>query len=336
MTRSDLDQVIEISAATAVTIYAPTHRRTPENQADPIVVKNLIAQAEGELLESGNRRELRSVLDNLQLAFDSIDFAGTSEGLALFVSELGFQKFHLNHSPEQKVSLSTNFAVAELAKSMGKSFDYHLLVLSESPTKIFRGQRDSLTEIRGEFPIEHTGRGGAQGLPTDYGQQTSVIEDEEHRKFFRKVLDGLISVQKTEQLPLVVTGVTRFLSFWSEVAPNQTPWTSIEGSYDFMSDSELAEKTWPIISEHTREVALSHVSRLEEARSSKLYAGGFAEVLEMATSGRVALLIVSDSETANPGCESAVRSTLESGGEVRFVPAESLEDFAPIAAFLRF
>jgi hypothetical protein len=336
MKAKDLEKVMDISAVTAVTIYAATHRRAPENQADPIVLKNLITQAEEKLAEHGDKRELKSVLENLQLAFDSIDFAHTSEGLALFVSELGFHKFDLNHSPAEQVSVSTKFTVAELSKSMSKSFEYHLLVLSESPTKLFKGQRDSLTEIKGEFPIEHTGRGGAQGLPTDYGQQTSVIEDEEHRKFFRKVLDGLIETQKTEQLPLFVTGVTRFLAFWSDVAPNQLPLLAIEGSYDFMSEAELAEKTWPIVLEHSREVNRSKVNRLEEARSSKLYAGGFEEVIEMAVAGQVSLLVVSDDETANPYAELAVRRTLETAGEVSFVPAESLSEFAPIAAVLRF
>jgi len=52
--------------------------------------------------------------------------------------------------------------------------------------------------------------------------------------------------------------------------------------------------------------------------------------------GRIRVLVVADSETTNPETELVVRRTLETGGEVRFVPAERLANFAPIAADLRF
>jgi hypothetical protein len=336
MKKSEFEATINATAETAVTIYAPTHRRAPENLADPIVIKNLITKAEQEIAKLGDKRQTSEVRENLQAALSSIDFAHLTEGLAIFVSEKGFSKFDLLHSPAEKVVVSNTFVISDLVKTASKSFDYHLLVLGESPTKLFRGDRDSLTEMREGFPIEHTGRGGAQGLPTDFGQQTSVIEDEEHRKFFRGVLSRLQIVQKNEDLPLVVTGVERFLAFWSEVSTNQKPAVTIQGSYDFMSEAELVTKTWPVIQEHIKKLELEVLSELDKARSSKLYAGGFQEVNELAQAGRISVLVVSDEETANPVTEEAVRKTLETGGEVRFLPAASLTNFAPIAAVMRY
>jgi hypothetical protein len=336
MNRADLDKVFALGGEIAISIYAPTHKRAPENQADPVLVKNLVSQAEAKVLELGDKRQMGPVLENLAAAMNSLNFAQTTDGLALLVSEKGFLVFHLHHTPNQQLNVGTEFSVAELAKTVSKSWEYHLLVLSESPTRLFKGERDSLTEIKRGFPIEHTGRGGSQGLPTGFGKRTSVVEDEEHRKFFRKVSDAMGQVQAEEKLPLVVTGVTRFQAFWADVAPSQKADLIIDGSYDFMSEAELIEKCWPEIQSFFRAVNKQVVTQLDDAKSQKLYVGGFAEVLEKAAAGRIATLVVSDDESANAEAEAAVRLTLISGGDVVFVPADELTGFSPIAARLRF
>ena len=336
MKKSDLDKVLALGGEVAVSIYAPTHRRAPENQADPILVRNLLTQAEELILSLGDKRQMGPVLENLEAAYNSVDFAHTSEGLALLVSENGFYAFNLSHTPNEQVSVSKEFSVAELSKTISKSWEYHLLVLSESPTRLFHGDRDALEEIKGDFPIEHTGRGGTQALPTGFGQRTSVVEDEEHRKFFRQVSDALTAVQAQDKLPLVVTGVNRFQAFWADVAPSQAADLIIEGSYDFMSEAELLAKCWPEIQDHFRAENTKVLADLDSAKSQKRYAGGMTEVSEMATAGRIGILVVSDDETANPEVEKVVQLVLASAGEVFFVPAAELTNFAAIAARLRF
>lgn len=336
MKKTDLVAALNLKADVAVSIYAPTHKMAPENQGDRIVVKNLMTQALEIISTLGPARDYEKLVQNVNAAFDSVDWNHSTEGVALLASEQGFHKFDLSHQPLEQVTVSDTFSIAELAKTVNKSWEYYLLVLSESPTRLFRGDREQLTEIKGGFPFEHTGRGGASGLPTAFGQQTSVIVDEEHRKFFRKISDELTKNQSLEELPLVATGVERFLAFWSEVAPEHSPAVGIEGSYDFMSEAELINKTWPIIQDYFRAQNKLVVEKLNIARGNKTYAGGFEEVAEVAAAGRVAQLVVSDDETANPITELAVRQVLSHGGEVSFVPAEYLEGYSSIAADLRY
>jgi stalled ribosome rescue protein Dom34 len=226
--------------------------------------------------------------------------------------------------------------VAEIVKTINKSWEYYLLVLSESPTKLFKGNRELLTEIKDEFPLFHTGRGGSAAVPTAFGKQTAVILDEEHRKFFRKVSEELTKVKLGDSLPVIVTGVDRFLSFWSEVAPEELSSSQIRGSYDFMSDSELIKLAWPEVQKVFQAKNLEVLKRLDIAIGNNTYAGGFEEVIEMAQLGRVAELVISNEEIANPLSEIAIRLTLEGGGEVTFIPAVELADFAGISADLRF
>jgi hypothetical protein len=332
----DLTKLANKTARTAVSIYAPTHKTSPENENDRIVVKNIVARALTEIEKLGAKRDFSEVIENLNAAFESIDWNYSSEGLAILASEEGFWTYNLNHSPSEQVTISEQFVITEIAKTLNKSWDYYLLVLSESPTKLFKGSRQDLTEIKGGFPLSHGGRGGSSAIPTAFGQQTSVILDEEHRKFFRKISEELTKVTSDNPLPIILTGVDRFISFWAEVAPEHAPAAQIQGSYDFMSDSELMEVVWPEIQNYFRAANLQVIARLEIALGNKTYAGGFEEVIEMAQLGRVAYLVVSDDETANPLTETAVRLTLQSGGEVSFVPAADLTKFAEISADLRF
>jgi hypothetical protein len=336
MKTTDLIAALNLSAPIAVSIYAPTHKMAPENQGDRIVVKNLLTTALDQIEKLGPKRDYEALINNLNAAFDSVDWNHSTDGLGLLVSDQGYWKYHLSHSPNEQVTVSDTFAVAELAKTVNKSWEYYLLVLSESPTRLFQGDREALIELKGDFPMEHTGRGGSAGMPTAFGQQTSVIVDEVHRQFFRKISDGLTKVQAENKLPLIATGVERFLAFWTEVAPEHNPATSIEGSYDFMSEAELSNKVWPQVENYFRAQNKLIVENLNIARGNNTYAGGFDEVLEMAAEGRVRVLVVSDDETANPKTEQAIRSTMDAGGEVYFVPAQDLDGYSSIAADLRF
>jgi hypothetical protein len=332
----DLSKLANQTAQTAVSIYAPTHKTSPENENDRIVVKNIVGEALTEIEKLGAKRDFSEVIENLNAAFESIDWNYSSEGLAILASEEGFWTYNLNHSPSEQMAISDQFVITEIAKSLNKSWDYYLLVLSESPTRLFKGSRQDLTEIKGGFPLSHGGRGGSSAIPTAFGQQTSVILDEEHRKFFRKVSEELSKVTTVEPLPIIVTGVDRFISFWAEIAPEHAPVAQIQGSYDFMSDSELITVAWPEIQNYFRAENIKVTERLDIAFGNKTYAGGFDEVIEMAQLGRVAHLVVSDEVTSNPLTETAVRLTLQSGGDVSFVPAADLTKFAEICADLRF
>jgi stalled ribosome rescue protein Dom34 len=103
-----------------------------------------------------------------------------------------------------------------------------------------------------------------------------------------------------------------------------------------MSDSELITVAWPEIQNYFRAENIKVTERLDVAFGNKTYAGGFDEVIEMAQLGRVAYVVISDEVTSNPLTETAVRLTLQSGGEVSFVPAADLTKFAEICADLRF
>lgn len=339
-----------------ISILAPTHRHAPENQADPILVKNLANEAKTRLLELVDKREAALTLSNLEKAIDFINWENLLDGVAIYVNGVGYWAYDLPFSPKPAAIVEDNFAVRELVRALNRSYRYRVLALSESPTRLFLGDRERLVEIRSGFPLVHDGPGGKEGLPTDYGQRTSEVRDENHRQFFRKVEIALKEVVKDDPTPLFITGVDRYVSFWNEVAPQFKPAGVINGSFDYMKSAELSSHVWPVVEEYFQKERLAVIERIEKAIAAHHFAGGIPEVFEAAIEGRIDLLIAPEDELITAwlndektqvvadgnGVEipdivdETVERVLDTGGKILFLPAAEIEKYGKLAAILRY
>ena len=356
MNRSDLNELRKFRGTPVISILAPTHRHAPENQADPILVKNLVTEAKNKLLQLQDKREAAATLDNIDKVVSGIDWENLLDGVAIYANGKGYWAYDLPFSPQPAAIVEDTFAVRELVKALNRTFRYRILVLSESPSRLFLGDRDRLVEIRSGFPLIHDGPGGKEGLPTDYGQRTSEIRDENHRQFFRKVEQALKEVVKDDPAPLFITGVDRYISFWNEIAPQFKPAGVINGSFDYMKPAELSTHVWPEVEKYFTKQRGAMLERIEKAIASHHFAGGIEEVFEAANQARIEVLIapedvmisawVNDEKTqvTQPGVgveipdivDETVERVLDSGGEILFLPVADLDKYGQISAILRY
>lgn len=356
MNRGDLNHLRSYRGERVISILAPTHRHAPENQADPILVKNLVNEAKAKFLQSVDKREAAITFENLDKTIDLINWENLLDGVAIYANKVGAWAYDLPFSPQAAAIVEDTFAVKELVKALNRRYRYRVLALSENPTKLFLGDRDRLVEIRTGFPLIHDGPGGEEGLPTDYGQRTSEIRDENHRQFFRKVEQALKEVVKNDSSPLFITGVERYISFWEEVAPQFKPAAVISGSFAYMKSSELANHIWPTVEKYFANQRELMVERIERAIASHQFAGGIGEVFEAAHQGRIDTLIapedslisawVNEEKTqvvANGAgieipdiVDEIVERVLDTGGNILFLPGEELVKYGEIAAILRY
>ncbi|MFM1864742.1 MAG: hypothetical protein RL677_522 [Actinomycetota bacterium] len=356
MNRADLNELRKFRGTPVISILAPTHRHAPENQTDPILVKNLINEAKAKLLELQDKREAAITIENIDKVISEIDWENLLDGVAIYANGKGYWAYDLPFSPQPAAIVEETFAVRELVRALNRSYRYRVLALSESPTRLFLGDRDRLVEIRSGFPLVHDGPGGKEGLPTDYGQRTSVVRDENHRQFFRKVGEALKQATKNDPAPLFITGVDRYISFWNEVAPEFKPAAVINGSFDYMKSSELATHVWPEVERYFANQRSSMLERIEKSIASHHFAGGVSEVFEAANQSRIELLIAPEdamiptwlneekTQVNQPGdgveipdvVDETVERVLDSGGSIMFLPAADLEKYGQIAAILRY
>lgn len=313
------------------------------------------------MLGEFSKREITSLLDRLESLVSGIDFRHTLDGMALFVNRDFSRYVQLPFPVPPRVHVGETFLTRDIVHAMNRNPRYWTLVLSEKPTRLYEGTRDTLIEIQEKgFPITHEGPGGEQPLPGGFGIKKSAYRDEYHRKFFRQIDANLKPFLADDPLPLVVVGVNRFLAFFNEVTNHKNSiLTTIEGSHDKTSAHDLGMLVWQPVKEALQEERLQVLGELDKAVGERKFAATIGEVWRMAGEGRGELLLVeedfhyparvdetgrhltpADDPTAPEVMEDAVDviidTVLEKQGRVVFLENGQLEVHQRIALTLRY
>ena len=361
MNRHDILMVQEAGGHPSLTITLPTHRTRPDNQQDPIRVKNMVTQAQEQLLQEFNKRELAPLFERLEKLADAIEYEYALDGLVLYVNKDFDAKFYLPFTVPERIVVGDNFLTRDLVFAMNRMRRYWVLLLSEQPTRLFEGFHDTLVEVtEGGFPMTHEGPGGAQALPGGYGKKVSAHRDERHRQFFRSVDEALKPFLADDPLPLGVVGVDRYLAFWEEVSThNQFVRATLLGNYDHMTRHELGEVIWPQVQLAQIEREERELGELAQMANQQRVVSTLGEVWRSANLGRGKTLFVERDyheagrldETgllllpaADPNApdvipdavDEAIEMVLNKGGEVICVDNGQLEAYQRIALVLRY
>jgi hypothetical protein len=361
MNRQDLLTLQGITGYPALTITLPTHRTSPDNQQDPIRVRNLVNAATERLLNEFSRRELEPLLGHLEAVVNDINYRHTLDGLVIFANQEMAQKFYLPFALEERVVVGDTFLTRDLVFAFNRTPRYWVLVLSEQPTRLYEGTRDTLVEVQaGGFPMVHEGPGGATALPGGFGVNVSAIRDERHRQFFRAIDEALAPLLAADPLPLAVVGVDRWLAFYEEVTVHKEAIiASVHGSHDKTSEAELAKLVWPTVEAALAQRRAQYLDELGVAVGQQRVAATAGEVWRAANEGRGRLLLVEedfhfpgrlDESGANllpaddptaPGTiddavDEIIETVLSKGGRVVFTPNGQLADFQRMALTLRY
>ena len=361
MNRHEVQLLQQVSGYPALTITLPTHRTSPENRQDRLLLKNLVDQAVTRLLNEFNQREIAPLLDRLEELVGKVNFRYTLDGLALFAHRDFGRVVKLPFTLKPRVDIGENFATRDLVYAINRTPRYWTLVLGEKPTRLFESTRDTLIEIREEgFPLTHSGPGGEQSLPGGFGVKKSAYRDEYHRKFFRQVDSALKPFMADDPLPLAVVGVDRFLAFFAEVSEHKDAIrTTLRGSHSKTSNHKLSQLVWPLVQGALSEQRQGVFVELEKAIGERKFASTIGEVWRMASDGRGRLLLVeqdfhyparvdetgrhltpADDSTAPDVMEDAVDDVIEmvlsKQGRVVFVENGQLETHQRIALIMRY
>ena len=361
MNRHDVKLLQKNSGYPALTITLPTHRTSPENRQDPIRMSNLVAEAQERLLAEFSKREIESLLTQLNELVESIDFRYSLDGLVLFVNRDCARAFFLPFSLKERVVVDETFYTRDLIYAMNRTPRYWVLVLSEQPTRLFEGSHETLIEVKEDvFPLTHTGPGGGSPLPGGFGIKKSQYRDERHRQFFRQVDAALRPFLLDDPLPLIVVGVDRYLAFFSEVSDHKDAISAtLEGSHDSTPAHELGNLVWPVVKQALAEDRQKYLEELNQAISERKIASTIDDVWRMAQAGRGRLLFIEEDfhfparvdesgmhikpaddieapDVLDDAVDEVVTAVLDKGGEVVFLENGQLDAHSRIALILRY
>ena len=318
LTRTIMDELIDIKHQWCVSIYLPTHRTGMDIQQDPIRLKNILKKAEEQLAERGVRLPVaQNILEPaMKLLHDSSFWQHQSEGLAIFLSDKEFYSYCLPLNFEELLVVSDHFYIKSLLPLFTGDGQYYLLALSQNHIRLFYCTHYNINEIdirqipdnliealqddeneahlqshtsstagttAGRSPVYHGQGGGRENLKNDI------------LRFFNKIDDGLVEFLKGIEAPLVLAGVEFILPIYKEA--NTYPYlvdSLITGNPDLRTPKELHERSWDIIGPLFRKKQEEAMDRYRQlsGQGSKSVSDTLQEIIPAAFNGQVDTLFV--------------------------------------------
>jgi hypothetical protein len=375
-TIDELTTLTTASNSTCISIYAPMERLGAETQQNPIRFKNLVRQAVEKLLVVGvNEQDAKELLQPIY-ELDNDDFwQHQSDGLAIFLSPNQFRYYCLPIAFPELAVVGDHFHLKPLLQLMSGDGTFSVLALSQNQVRLFQGTRYHLDEIKlTDIPTNiaaalqydkpekslqlHTG--SSQGNSAVFHGQGAGNEDHKNDllSYFRQVNNGLESLFKNQQVPLILAGVDYLLPIYHEantyahLLPDGIP-----GNPETLTLEELHTQAWQIAQPYFDLAKVSTISHYEELQGSEKTANTIEKVLPAAYFQRVETLFVPIDKTVwgvfNPDGNSiqihaqqetgdedlldlAALHTLTNGGTVYAVEQGDVPEHKAIAAILRY
>jgi hypothetical protein len=286
---SDFDNLLNKNSYPSVSILLPTHTTAPDNLQDPILLKNLISEAETRLNAEFNKKDSEVLIHQIKEIAKSINHTYNSEALAIYVNKEYSTFYKLPFKTEPRVIIDSTFATRDLIKTLNRGISYYVLSLSNNEAKLYEGFRDSLTEsIEEGFPFTNE-------IKNNNNPSDSFSIDNQTREFFNKVDKAFSIIYKNHNLPLVLLSAERNIAFYKEIADhNHNIIAEIHGNFINESAHDLGKKIWQEVSDALNVQRLKWVDALAQAVNANKFAQDINEIYKAAKEGRAEVLLVEE------------------------------------------
>lgn len=153
--RDDLKDLINSRNGQLVSIYLPTARAGDSIQQGSIRLKNVLREAEDELIAQDiSRSEVTQMLKPAHdLTRNNLFWNHQADGLAIFLTQDQFQHYRLPVSFPEKVIVGRRFYIKPLIRLISNNRSFYVLVLSLDEVRLFECDRFHFDRIEdAEFP----------------------------------------------------------------------------------------------------------------------------------------------------------------------------------------
>lgn len=357
ITRRELKELQSLVKVPALSILLPTHRTSPDNRQDPIQVKNLVEAAKERLLKEFSAREIQPLFQRLDDLVDEIAYNYTLDGLALYVSHDFGKLFYLPFHVPSRIVIDQTFLTRDLVYGLHRAQRYWVLLLSQGAARLLAGTGETLEEVRDRnFPMQMQGPGATGPLP--YHADSRYLDDR-IRRYCQQVDRAFAPYAEDEELPLVVGGVDRQISFFREVSLHAAAIAgTITGNFDRITIPELVPQVWPIVQSARQAQQADALKALARAVDGQAFVSTIGEAWRLAQEGRGRLLVVENgyhvpavlaenghlelvadkggSDVMDDAVDEVMEAVLEKGGQVALVDDGTLAAHQRIALILRY
>ncbi|MEO9021375.1 MAG: hypothetical protein ABI237_05310 [Ginsengibacter sp.] len=352
----DLEKLKNIASDCCVTIILQTHRTTPDNEKDPILLKNLIKEVESRLRADHEKAFVNNLMVRINTLAGGINHKHNKESLVLFVNENIAEYVRLPITVENRVVIDKTFATRDLVRTLHSESSYYILVLSRDKARLIKTFNDKvIMEIKGDFPLVNTSLNPVQRSEAAIGsRQTNLV-----REFFNRVDKLLNEVLKENPLPvLICTEESNYPEYLKVADRKEMIVGRFNGNKINEKDHHIVEAVWPVMKQLNVEKNNQRLSELKNAVNSRNFLIDFNEIWQAVNDGRGKTLFVKQGYfqpakleknhielVSNGNYESAnvddiidemIEKNLQSNGDAIFINGDELEKFNGIVLVTRY
>lgn len=286
-----IEQLAQKQNTPCVTISMNTHRTHPDSENDKIVLKNMLSQAESQVIEEFGKREAAALLENINSIGDEIDVRFNLDSLHIFLSEDTKQYIRTSWPvDEDTMSISNSFALRQIIKAYNRSDEYLIMVLSQGGVKLYEALNDGITqEIKNEdFPFSET----PYYVPSAAKGSDPKYVDNLVREFLNKVDKALLKVAQEEDLKCFVIATGDNYNKLQQVADSSEIYIGYAAiDYNNTEPHQVVNQSWETVKQLQEKRKAAAITEMREAVSQSKVLTDLQEIYRAAIDGRGDLLI---------------------------------------------
>jgi hypothetical protein len=317
LTLEQLKHLAQQTQSPCISIFMPTHQAGQDTQQDPIRLKNLLREAELQLLAGPlGPRAVSALLQPAQALLEQSEalfWQHQREGLAVFIAPDDFHVYHLPFGVEQRLVIARAYYFMPLVPLFTSNGHYYILALSQDEVRLFEGTRygvgqidlpagtpvsldETLQEDNAKKQLQFHSAGSPGGVRASvfHGQGPGDEEQKERLERYLNLVDaGLQPLFRDAPAPLVLAGVDYLLPIYRKVSDYRHLLSEgIAGSPEHLRPEELQAAAWPLVEPLFRQEVETAVGQFQQLAGTDKATDDVEAIVTAAVAGRVDKLIV--------------------------------------------
>jgi len=353
-----LKNLKDLKSSHCVTIALNTHRTKPDNLADPILLKNLVKEAEQRIAADSSITNANQLVESLKRLETNIDHNYNLESLVLFVNENMAEYLRLPISVENRVILDSSFATRDLVRAMHIESNYYILVLSQQKVRLIEAMNDKVVEEVGTpFPIENDQLySTSKGELADAGRQTNLVAE-----FFNRIDKAVNEIRQRNPLPVLICTEEGNYHEYLKIADQKHSILDARLNKNRVDEKDhaIVREAWEVVKEYNAKRNNERMEELEQAVGSGNFLSDINDIWLAIGQGRIRTLfietglyhsgilnggnleLVADDRKNEPEViddiyDELIEQNMKFGGDVVFLPKGKLDKFNGFGAITRY
>lgn len=351
-----LEKLKNITSDCCVTIILQTHRTTPDNEKDSIVLKNLVKEAQARLVAGFEKNIVNDMMARITKLTEHINHRHNKESLILFINENVAEYVRLPITVENRVVVDKTFATRDLIRALHQQASYYILVLGGDKARLIEAFNNKVVdEVEDGFPMINSGLNPVQRSEAAIGaRQTNLA-----REFFNRVDKELNKALHPNPLPIIIcTDESNYSEYLKIADKKETIAGNVDGNRMNEKAHHIVEAAWPVMKKLNDEKNKQRLAELKAAVNSRNFLVDFNEMWQALKEGRGKTLFVKQGyfqaarlennhiELVSPGnngyanvddiIDEMIEENLQRNGDAVFVNGDELKKFNGLVLVTRY